>query len=150
MAVYPTGSPIHDALRKALADTFVFYYKAHTAHWNVVGPDFPQYHEFLNELYDELWAAVDPIAEHIRAAGGTATASLAAILADSDIREFVNVPDAKAIFVELVFANERTIAALDDAFKVAAAANDQGLCNFLAERLDVHAKHGWMLRSIAG
>ena len=58
-----------DALRRVLADTFVMYVHAHGAHWNITGDGFPQYHHFLNELYDELWEALDTVAEEMRAIG---------------------------------------------------------------------------------
>lgn len=137
------------AMRRALADTFVFYYKAHAAHWNVTGDGFPQYHAFLDSLNSELFGAVDPMAEHIRALGGFATESLAGLLSDTTIPEFsMVVTNPTAIFTELLDANEKTIASLNDV--VANAGGDQGLLNFISERLDVHAKHGWFLRSVLG
>lgn len=139
------------AMRRALADTFVFYYKAHAAHWNVIGDNFPQYHKFLDDLNGELFEAVDPLAEHIRAIGGMATESLAAILADATVSEFeMAVSSPAVIFNELYQANEQTIDSLSGAYVQANKENKLGLANFLQDRLDVHAKHGWFIRSIMG
>lgn len=142
---------LYMAMRRVLADTFVFYFQAHVAHWNVVGDNFPQYHEYLDGLNGELFAAVDPIAEHIRALGMFTPNNLGELLTETDVDEFSTVAsEPTMIFTALDASNSEVIEALGEAFRMAVAADQQGLANFLSERLDVHAKHGWMLRSILG
>lgn len=142
---------LYPALRRAFADNFVFYFKAHVAHWNVVGNNFPQYHKFLEDLNSELFEAVDPLAEHIRAIGSFTPNSLLEILQDTTIAEFGYVTaEPVEIFTALLDANAKTIDSLMVAFDAAMAANQQGLANFLSERVDVHQKHGWMLKAILG
>jgi starvation-inducible DNA-binding protein len=133
------------ALRKVLADTFLMYSHAHIAHWNITGPDFFQYHGFLNDLYGDLWDAIDSIAEHIRSAGGPAPASLGALLAPAQIPDRDVMATWATIRAQLLRENAVVVADLNDAFAAAIAANDQGCANFIADRLDKHAKHGWML-----
>jgi starvation-inducible DNA-binding protein len=135
------------SLKIALANTFIMYFKAHSYHWNVEGMNFPQYHEFFGDLYDELYGAVDPFAEHIRAIDGYAPISLTSLIMAGTIAEDTDKPAATSEMVaNLLSANNETIMSLNKAFMM--AANDNGLQNFLADRLDIHAKHGWMLKSI--
>ena len=135
------------ALKIALANTFIMYFKAHSYHWNVEGMAFPQYHEFFGDLYDELYGAVDPIAEHIRAIDGYAPISTMDLITSGTIPEDMEKPMSTGDMVSnLLSANEETIKVLNKAFLLAAGNN--GLQNFLADRLDIHAKHGWMLRSV--
>lgn len=138
------------ALRRALADTVAFYFAAHAGHWNVVGAGFPAYHEFLGDLYAALYEAIDPLAEHIRAVRGDAPVSLAEVLAETSLTELGAVADCQApvVFARLLDMNERTIVSLRAALAAATEAGEDGLANFLQDRLDAHAKHGWMLRSV--
>ena len=115
-------------MARALANTFAMYLRAHVFHWNVVGPDFFQYHTYLDALNGELFAAVDPLAEHLRAVGG---------LAPSGIGEFASLstvadpgdpqPEPAAMWAELLEANDEVMEALHAAFS--AAGDDQGLLN---------------------
>ena len=75
------------ALTKVMADTFAMYYKAHSSHWNIEGPNFPQYHDFLQNLYTELWNTVDTIAEKIRQLGGYAPSSLSELMSHTMVTE---------------------------------------------------------------
>lgn len=135
------------ALKIALANTFIMYFKAHSYHWNVEGMGFPQFHEFFGDLYDELYGAVDPIAEHIRAIDGYAPISTMDLVMAGTITEDVEKPaGAPDMVTRLLAANDETVKTLNKAFLLAAGNN--GLQNFLADRLDIHAKHGWMLKSI--
>ena len=81
-----------EMMRKVLADTFAMYLKAHNYHWNVEGPNFPQYHEFFGNLYEELHGAIDPIAEQIRALDAYAPGSFSRYMELSDIQDELNVP----------------------------------------------------------
>lgn len=135
------------ALRRVLADTFMMYIHAHIAHWNIAGPLFPQYHAFLGDLYGELWVAVDGIAEHIRVCRVNAPGTLDALTAPAVVPDQDPGSEWGAICDRLIADNLLVITGLNEAFDAATAAGDQGIADFIAGRLDVHAKHQWMLRS---
>lgn len=138
-----------DCLARALANTFAMYLRAHVFHWNVVGPDFVQYHTYLDSLNGELFGAVDPLAEHLRAAGGLAPSGLAEFASLSTVADpGTPQPSPEEMWTELLTANDEVMAALHEA--IDAAGDDHGLVNFLADRLDRHGKHAWFLRSLAG
>ena len=140
---------IQAAVKIAMSNTFVMYFQAHSYHWNVEGANFPQYHEFLGDLYDEVYGAVDPLAEEIRALDGYAPISIADALSASTIKEDTTRPTTtQQMFANLLSSNNEVIAALTKAANKASSINNQGLLNFLADRLDKHAKHGWMLKSL--
>jgi len=136
------------ALKKVLADTFVMYYKAHSYHWNVEGSNFPQYHEFLQNIYAEIFAAVDTIAEHIRQIDGYTPASLTELKSYSMISEDEDVVSAISMMNRLLDANNLVLASLMMAYQAAEQATEIGLSNFLQDRVAAHQKHGWMLKSI--
>ena len=135
-------------MKKVLADTFALYLKAHNYHWNVEGSNFPQYHDFFGNLYEELHGAVDPIAEEIRSLDAYAPGSFTRFMELTDIEDEVTVPAGVEMARRLMTDNERVLATLNMAFKLADTMDKQGLADFLAGRIDVHNKHGWMLRSI--
>ena len=138
------------ALKIAMANTFFMYFRSHAYHWNIEGPEFAQYHEFFNDLYDELWNAVDPMAEHIRAIDQYAPFSIEDMFNAKTFSEDTNVVSStKQMFLNLIDANDAVIESLNKAFDIATYSKKQGLCNFLADRLDVHAKHGWQLKALA-
>ena len=137
------------ALSKVLANTFVMYFKAHAYHWNVEGMFFPQFHEFFGNLYEELHGAVDPIAEHIRAIDGYAPASLTDMKTFSMITESSLVTEAKQMVDNLITDNNLIIISLMQAYQEAEKASEIGLANFLQDRIDIHQKHGWMLKATA-
>lgn len=134
-------------LNQVLSDTYLMYFKAHTYHWNVEGPNFPQYHEFFGNLYAELFAAVDVIAEQIRALNAYAPVSLAKIISDASLSEDTTTQTPEQMFTNLSTANDRVLVSLMKAFQKAEAESDIGLSDFLQGRIDVHNKHGWMLRA---
>lgn len=137
-----------DLMKKTLADTFTMYLKTHSFHWNVEGPNFPQFHEFFGDLYEELHGAVDPIAEEIRALNSYAPGSMARLLELAEIKEQTIIPSAVAMAAELLNDNEIILQDLQVVFELANELNKQGLADFVAGRIDVHNKHAWMLRSI--
>lgn len=138
------------ALNIALANTFVMYFKAHSYHWNVEGMFFSQYHKFFGKLYDELHTAVDPFAEQIRAIDGYGPVSLATIARYATVSEDISKPaELREMINNLITANDQVIESLNKVFDVAEQQNKQGLMDFLAARLDAHAKHGWMLKASA-
>jgi starvation-inducible DNA-binding protein len=134
-------------MKVVLASSFAFYLKAHNFHWNIEGPNFPQYHDFLNNLYNEVWVAVDAIAEHIRALDAYAPGSLGRFSQLSVVDDQINIPNARAMFSELESDNQKIIAELTKAYTFAESANKPGLSNFLQDRIDIHSKHGWMLKA---
>lgn len=137
-----------EMMRKVLADTFAMYLKAHNYHWNVEGPNFPQYHEFFGNLYEELHGAVDPIAEEIRSLDAYAPGSFSRFLELTEIEDETNVPMAREMALKLLRDNDVVLNTLNVAFKLADQFDRQGLADFIAGRIDVHNKHAWMLRSI--
>jgi starvation-inducible DNA-binding protein len=137
-----------EMMRKVLADTFAMYLKAHNYHWNVEGSNFPQYHDFFGNLYQELHGAVDPIAEEIRALDAYVPGSLSRFLELTEIEDELSIPNGVEMARRLMVDNQKVIMTLDVAFKLADEFDQQGLADFIAGRLDTHKKHGWMLRSI--
>ena len=140
-------SELGDSLRVALADTFAMYLKTHNYHWNVEGSDFYEYHKFFNDLYDELWEAVDAIAEHLRTLDEYAPGSFGRFSELTNISDATTVPTGVMMAQNLLSDNEKVMNTLKNAYTQAEKANMVGLSNFLQDRIDIHAKHGWMLRS---
>ena len=134
-------------MKKVLADTFSMYLKAHNYHWNVEGPLFSQFHDFFSGLYTELHGAVDPIAEQIRALDVYAPGSYKRFSELSDIEDETTIPAPVDMARNLLADNEKVLATLNIAFKLANNFEKQGLADFLSGRIDIHNKHAWMLRS---
>lgn len=131
-----------------LGNTFVMYFKAHSYHWNVEGPNFGEMHDFFGELYTDLHATIDVIAEEIRAMDEYAPISIMELYNTKTIKEDTEKPvDAKAMLVNLQDANEKVLESLNRLFDSATANKQQGLADFAAGRIDIHKKHGWMIRS---
>ena len=137
-----------EQLKTILGTNFALYLKAHGYHWNIEGPNFPQYHDFLNNLYTSLFVQIDPIAEHLRALNSYAPGSLARMLELADLQEATNIPDGIAMMRDLASDNDRFIMHLRAGIVAADGANEPAVGNFLQDILDAHQKHGWMLRSI--
>ena len=137
-----------DELKKVHADAFTFYLKAHFYHWNVEGPNFPQYHDFLQNLYQEVFASVDTLAELIRTLDSYAPGTLTRLKELTTIEETDDVPDAKTMMTRLLQENNILRASLLTAYKTADTTGDVGISNFLQDRIQAHEKHSWMLRSI--
>lgn len=135
------------ALTKVMADTFAMYYKAHSSHWNIEGPNFPQYHDFLQNLYTELWTSVDTIAEKIRQLGGYAPSSLSELMSHTMVTENTGTYSDQEYLTRLLDANNLVLASLLMAYKEAEAATEIGVSNFIQDRVMVHQKHGWMLKA---
>lgn len=141
---------LHNALKIVLADTFTMYFKTHSYHWNVIGPNFSQYHDFFGDLYGELFGAVDSIAEQIRAVNSFAPSSLDRLKELTRIEESDTIPNAERMFQLLINDNNIVLDSLKQAFDLAEKNEELGLANFLQDRMDIHKKHGWMLRATAG
>ena len=134
-------------MKVVLASTFTFYLKAHNFHWNVEGPNFNDYHGFFGKIYEEVWGAVDAIAEEIRTLDSYVPGSLSRFSQLSTINDQINIPNAKSMIAELLSDNKLIIAELNRAFKLANDSDKQGLADFLTGRIDAHEKLGWMLRA---
>jgi starvation-inducible DNA-binding protein len=134
-------------MKVVLASSFALYLKTHNFHWNVEGPNFPQYHDFLNNLYNEIWLAVDAIAEHIRTLDAYAPGSLGRFTQLSVVDDQLNIPTAKAMFAELESDNQKLISELNKTLRLAESADKHGLANFIQDRIDIHEKHKWMLKA---
>lgn len=134
-------------MQKLLADNFSLYLKAHKYHWNVRGKDFIQYHNYLESLYRELFEATDDIAEHIRILNAYCPGSLSEFLSLSEIEDSEILEDT-LIFSNLRYDNDIVLKTLYVALKFANKEDHQGIASFLSNRIDVHEKHRWMLRSL--
>ena len=135
-------------MKVCLASTFAFYLKAHGFHWNVEGANFPQYHEFLGNLWEETFGAVDPLAEHLRTLEAYAPASLSRYMELSIVKDELNIPSAMSMMVKLKDDNAAIIDLLTTTQALAEKYKKMGIANFLQDRMAAHEKHGWQLRSI--
>jgi starvation-inducible DNA-binding protein len=137
-----------EKMKVVLASVFSLYLKTHYFHWNVEGPNFPQYHSFLNDLYEEIYDSIDAIAEEIRTLGAYAPGSFVRYKDMTIIEDEVNIPQALSMITKLHDDNLKVIVLLKETQKIAERENAVGLANFLQDRIDKHYKHDWMLRSI--
>jgi len=137
-----------DSLKILLATEYAFSLKAQLFHWNVEGPDFAQLHEFFGNLYEEVYNnSIDRTAEYIRALGDYAPGSYERFAELTIIQGQTKIPRARLMIEELLANNSQMLDLLNETFSVAEQENQQGIVNFIAERIDAHQKHGWMLRS---
>jgi len=139
---------VADGLSKVLADSYTLYLKSHNFHWNVTGPMFQTLHLMFEQHYNELALAVDEIAERIRALGFPAPGTYRQFAALSTIKEDDGIPAAMDMVRLLVDGHETVARTAREVFKTAEAANDQPSCDLLTQRLQVHEKTAWMLRSL--
>ena len=135
-------------LSKLLADSYTLYLMTHNFHWNVTGPMFNTLHLMFMTQYTEEWTALDSIAERIRALGHYAPGTYREYSKLSSIAEPETVPEALEMVRLLVSGNESVAKTARSAFEKADAANDQPTADLLTQRLDVHEKNAWMLRSL--
>lgn len=136
-----------DQMKTVLANTFSFYLKAHNFHWNVEGPNFSEYHKLFEVFYDDAWEAVDAIAEHIRTLDSYVPGSLGRFRELTQIADENNIPDAFGMIAKLESDNKKVIESLKIAQKQAEALGVVGIANFFQDRIDIHEKHGWMMRA---
>jgi len=139
---------IVEGLSRFLADSYTLYLQTHNFHWNVTGPMFNTLHTMFMTQYTEQWAALDLIAERIRALGFPAPGTYAEYAALSSVNEVTGVPKAMDMVRILVDAQETTARTARSLFPVVEAANDQPTADLITQRLDVHEKTAWMLRSL--
>ena len=139
---------IAGGLSRLLADTYTLYLTTHNFHWNVTGPMFNTLHTMFMTQYTELWNAVDPIAERIRALGFPAPGTYSQFGALSSIEEVQGVPSADRMVRILVKGHEAVAKTARSIYPTAEDADDQPTADLLTQRLDIHEKTAWMLRSI--
>lgn len=134
-------------LNKVLADTFVLYFKTHSFHWNVTGPQFKSLHEMFMEQYTELWNATDEIAERIRILGEYAPNGWNAMVKNATLEESGQTPDAQTMLRMLVVDNRAIVESLTAAMKAAEEIDDQVSVDMMVQRITLHEKAAWMLES---
>ena len=135
-------------LSALLADSYTLYLMAHNFHWNVTGPQFNSLHAMFLAQYTEQWTALDQIAERIRSLGYPAPGTYKEFVKLASIKEVEGVPKATEMIRHLVAAQEATARTARQLFPVVEAAKDQPTADVLTQRLDVHEKTAWMLRSL--
>lgn len=139
---------IAQGLSVLLADSYTLYLMTHNFHWNVTGPQFNSLHQMFMTQYTEQWTALDQIAERIRSLGYPAPGTYKEFVKLATIKEVEGVPRANDMVRLLVAAQEATARTARSLFPVVDAANDQPTADVLTQRLDVHEKTAWMLRSL--
>ena len=139
---------IAEGLSRLLADSYTLYLKTHNFHWNVTGPMFNTLHVMFMDQYTELWNALDLIAERIRALGFPAPGTYREFASLTVIKESTGVPKATEMIQQLVDGQEAVIRTARSIFPVVDQANDQPTADLLAQRMQIHEKNAWMLRSL--
>jgi starvation-inducible DNA-binding protein len=139
---------ISTGLSQLLADSYTVYLQTHNFHWNVTGPMFQTLHVLFMQQYTELWNALDLIAERVRSLGFPAPGTYRQFTKLASIQEVEGVPTAREMLRILVAGQEAVARTARKVFKAAAAANDQPTCDLLTQRMQVHEKNAWMLRSL--
>ncbi|MCS6986107.1 MAG: DNA starvation/stationary phase protection protein [Sphingomonadaceae bacterium] len=139
---------ITQGLARVLADTYTLYLKTHNYHWNVTGPHFHTLHAMFEEQYTELWAAVDEIAERMRALGAFAPGSHSEFQRLARVKDANGVPEAMAMVAELAEDQATVVRTAREMLQLAEAAHDQPTADLMTRRIQVHEKTAWMLRAL--
>jgi starvation-inducible DNA-binding protein len=139
---------IAQGLSALLADSYTLYLMTHNFHWNVTGPQFTSLHQLFMTQYTEQWTALDQIAERIRALGHAAPATYTEFHKLASIKEVNGVPKAEEMVRHLVMAQEATARTARNLYPLVDKANDQPTADLLTQRIEIHEKTAWMLRSI--
>lgn len=139
---------IAGGLSRVLADTYTLYLQTHNFHWNVKGPMFQTLHLMFETHYNELALAVDLVAERIRALGFPAPGTYGEFVKLSSVKEVAGVPKAQQMIKTLVSGHETVAKTARSVFSIAESANDQPTCDLLTQRMQIHEKTAWMLRSL--
>lgn len=142
-------SALSNSLKTLLADTVTMYFVAQGFHWNVEGPDFSQYHGLFKDVYEDVYSAIDPLAEDVRKLGEYAPFTLSKFIDLRTVEPKDVKPDPKAMTKELIRINDALIESIGKALKEATKADEQGILNFLAERDDAHKMWRWQLSASA-
>lgn len=130
------------------ANNFTFYLKAHNFHWNIAGPDFPQHHEFLGDIYEGAQGQIDEYAEQLRRIGAFPQGDFRNIVNNATITDPADTNgDVMAMYQQLLDDSETIVAGLQDTYDEAGVQREYGLQNYLADEIDRHRKLQWMLKS---
>lgn len=143
-----TRMQIAEGLSRVLADTYTLYLKTHNYHWNVTGPMFQTLHTMFEVQYTELALAVDLIAERIRALGAPAPGTYADYARLSSIKEVPGVPKAEDMIADLVNGQESVVRTARSLYALVGEAHDEASADLLTQRIQLHEKTAWMLRSL--
>jgi starvation-inducible DNA-binding protein len=139
---------IAKGLSRLLADTYVVYLKTHNFHWNVEGPMFQTLHQMFMEQYTETWNAIDLVAERIRSLGHYAPGTYKEYLELARVKETPGQPRAEQMVKLLIEGQEAIVRTARDVLPIAEKADDQPTLDLLTQRMQVHEKNAWMLRSL--
>ena len=139
---------IAKGLSKFMADTYTLYLKTHGFHWNVTGSMFNTLHVMFETQYNELWLSIDTIAERIRALDAFAPGSYAELSKLTSLKESSGIPSAKEMIAQLLDGHETVIREARNLSSVAEKGNDEATLDLLTQRLQIHEKTAWMLRSL--
>lgn len=137
-----------DSLKVLLASSYAFVIKSQNFHWNVESMDFVQLHEFFGNLYEEVFESIDETAEKIRTLDSYTPGSLTRFKELSIVEDQVKIPRAELMIAELASDNQKLIELLRQTFHFAEEADEQGIADYIAGRIDAHAKHQWQLKSL--
>ena len=136
---------------QAFANNFTFYLKSHNYHWSVAGPDFVQYHKFLEEIYDDAQDNIDTYAEKIRQIGAYPEGDYRDIVKNTQLMDPVDtVKDPMIIFANLMDDIDVIVTQLQGVYDIAGTYKEYGIQNFLADRIDAHRQQAWMIQNILG
>ena len=144
----PQREEMAQGLSRFLADTYTLYLKTHGFHWNVTGPMFNTLHTMFETQYTELWASIDVIAERIRALDEFAPGSYSEFSKLTSLKESTGVPGAKEMIAQLLDGHEAVTRTARSLFPVAEKCNDEATTDLLTQRIQLHEKTAWMLRSL--
>ena len=139
-----------EKMKVVLASTFAAGLKAQAYHWNVIGSDFPQLHEFFATIYEDYQGAVDPLAEHIRQLDAFAPQTLTRMKELSIIMEDEKIPTAEKMVGNLLVCNENLANVVKEAYEMAEEQKMYGLSNYLQDRITAHMKLNWMIKATMG
>lgn len=136
-----------EELQGLLGDVAVFYFRAHGYHWNVEGTDFHEYHALFETIYEDVYSSIDPIAENLRKLDQYAPFKLSSLESLSSLEDTRVPTDPRSMATDLLSANDVLITKLKSTFHAANDADEQGIANFIAERIDMHQKWRWQLKA---
>jgi len=136
-----------ECLKTLLGNEVAMYLKAHGFHWNVEGPMFSQFHEFFQEIYEDVYSSIDPTAENIRKLDQFAPFTLPTLDRLREVSDNKTSTDPIAMCADLLEANDMLLECIDECYQLSQDENQQGIANFLAERDNMHKKWRWQLKA---
>lgn len=131
-----------------MSEAYILYFKSHSFHWNIEGPDFVQYHKFLGDFYEEVFDSIDVYAELIRTTDQYAPVSLSRLINLSQIQESTSIPEPVDMLKVIRADNIRFLETLTNVYLEAEKVNEYGISNYLQDRIQAHEKHSWMLKAL--